>query len=278
MSKNKEYRSVTLSSSNDSRKIAGIIPYNSPSEDLGFIEYLDPDCFTKTLREMKDCTVLYQHNEERPLARTKNGSLRFNNTKKGLEFEFDVPNTTDGNDLLELVHSGVLSGCSFGFQCMRDKWSTENGKSIRRVFEARLFHISPVTTPAYEGSSIYCRSLSEAMNGKELTNMDKEEIRAEIEKLQAMLAEEPMEEKAEEMVEEPIQEAKPMEEEASCQKREDTPMEEVKEEIIEQINETEMPSEEPMPEEKPQVDMKELEELLARLAAAEEKIRKYCNK
>jgi len=260
--KDKEFRSVNLAGSEDSRVIKGSIPYNSSSEDLGFFEYLDPHCFDRTLKESKDIVVLYQHNEERPLARTKNGSLRFNNTENALEFEFDVPDTTDGNDLLTMVRSGLISGCSFGFTAIRDRWEEKVGNRIRRVLEARLFHISPVTTPAYSESSLYCRSLSRALDGKELNDMDKEEIKAEICRLQGMLEESPAEEiKAEEPA------------------AEETPaVEEIKEEVIEQIEDS---NEEKIVEETEadtdQISMEELKELLDRLAAAEDIIRKCKN-
>ena len=56
------------------------------------------------------------------LARSRNGegTLEIRIEDDGLHFAFDAPNTTRGNDLLELVRRGDISECSFKFKVRRE--------------------------------------------------------------------------------------------------------------------------------------------------------------
>lgn len=190
MKKNVEFRNIDIKV--ESRKIEGFIPYNSESSDIGFYEVLDPHCFDKTLRESKDIRALFNHTDENILARTKNNSLHFENREDGLYFNFEAPNTTIGNDVLEMAKEDLLSGTSFGMIVMNDEWRTVEGRQCRKVKEARLIEVSVLTSlPAYPDSAVYCRSLSEALGNKEsLDDTDIDSIKAEMEKLSALLPKE----------------------------------------------------------------------------------------
>ena len=190
MKKNVEFRNIDIKV--DSRRIEGFIPYNSESSDIGFYEVLDPHCFDKTLRESKDIRCLFNHTDENILARTKNNSLHFENREDGLYFNFEAPNTTIGNDVLEMAKEDLLSGTSFGMIVMNDEWRTVEGRQCRKVKEARLIEVSVLTSlPAYPDSAVYCRSLSEALGNKEsLDDTDIDSIKAEMEKLSALLPKE----------------------------------------------------------------------------------------
>lgn len=190
MKKNVEFRNIDIKV--ESRRIEGFIPYNSESSDIGFYEVLDPHCFDKTLRESKDIRALFNHTDESILARTKNNSLHFENREDGLYFNFEAPNTTIGNDVLEMAKEDLLSGTSFGMIVMNDEWRTVEGRQCRKVKEARLIEVSVLTSlPAYPDSAVYCRSLSEALGNKEsLDDTDIDSIKTEMEKLSALLPKE----------------------------------------------------------------------------------------
>lgn len=188
--KKKEYRNLDIISNNESRTIEGFIPYNTMSEDLGFFEILKPGCFTKTLRESKDIRALYGHDDNRLLARTKNQSLTFEDKEDGLHFSFNVPETTEGNDVLEMVRSGLIDGCSFGFSCIQERYETLENREVRYILEARLYEVSLVGEPAYSATKVMVRSLSEAMKEKEtLDDEDISSIKEEIESLKTLLPE-----------------------------------------------------------------------------------------
>lgn len=187
MKKEREVRNILTEFRADSksRKIEGFIPYASRSEYLGWWEYLDKGCFTKTLRESTDIKCLYDHIDSQLLARTKNDSLSFEEREDGLYFTFDAPDTTLGNDVLTMVRTGLISGCSFGFQVIKDSWSADG--SERHIQELRLFEVSVLASnPAYSESNVKIRSLSEAFEGKELSAEDKNTIQSEIQKLQKL--------------------------------------------------------------------------------------------
>lgn len=171
----------------DIRTIHGFIPYNSNSEGLPWIERLAKGCFTKTLQESRDILALYDHASGNLLGRTSNGSLRFNDTESGLEFDVDLPDTQLGRDTYEMCKSGLLSTCSFGFTAVRDEWSYENNEDIRVILEARLYEVSIVALAAYPTTHVSARSLSSIYEGKELNEDDQKSVQAEIEKLSALL-------------------------------------------------------------------------------------------
>jgi len=184
--KKKEFRAVgNINYTEDNRIIEGVIPYNSKSEWLGFYEMLDRGCFTKTLQEQKDIRALFEHEDNQLLARTKNGSLSFEDREDGLHFKFDVLETRLGDDVLAMVRSGLISGCSFGFIAIKDRYDDEN---TRHIVEARLLEVSLVSMPAYEETEVYTRSMSEEYMSKECLNEDDiVRIREEINSLNGLL-------------------------------------------------------------------------------------------
>ena len=166
MTKETEYRNFQIRALDEqSRKLQGFIPYNSLSEDMGFREQILPGAFSKSLAESKDIRALYSHDDSRLLARTKNGSLTFTDGPDGLRFEFDAPDTTDGNDILNMVRSGLIDGCSFGFSTITDNWHLLGGEEVRDLVEVRLYEVSLVGTPAYAQSRVSMRSLSSFFDG-----------------------------------------------------------------------------------------------------------------
>lgn len=180
-------QATLISTDSESRLIEGVIPYNTPSEYMGFFEFLDKGCFTKTLLESKDIRALYDHQDGALLARTKNGSLTFDDREDGLHFFFEAPNTTVGNDALELVRSGLASGTSFGMIVVKDDWANTQERHIK---EARLLEVSVLASlPAYPDSKVYARSLSEAMKEKEqLNEEDLASVKEEIDRLQEIMS------------------------------------------------------------------------------------------
>jgi HK97 family phage prohead protease len=132
--------------------------FNSESQDLGgFVEILKPGCFTETLLN-GDQRALWNHCHDHLLGRTKSGTLRLAEDDHGLRFELDVPDTSLGRDVYELVKRGDVDGVSFGFYSVHDEWSAD-GK-VNTVLEADLVEISPVVWPAYLEPKVEARSFN----------------------------------------------------------------------------------------------------------------------
>ena len=121
-----------------------------------FTEVIKPGAFAASLKG-RDILALVDHDPARLLARTKSGTLRLEEDSKGLRFELDVPDTTEGRDLLALAERGDLGGMSFGFTVARsgERW---DGKK-RELRAVTLHEISVVHAwPAYEGTTVEPRA------------------------------------------------------------------------------------------------------------------------
>jgi uncharacterized protein len=134
----------------------------------GFYEQIAPGAFTKTIQEA-DVRFLIDHDPSLLLARTKSGTLRLSEDKVGLAADADLAPTTYGRDLAVLLERGDVSQMSFGFQVVKDDWTeeqveTNDGNSVdvevRTIREAKLFDVSVVTFPAYEGTDAKLRSMT----------------------------------------------------------------------------------------------------------------------
>ena len=135
------------------------------------------------------CVACFNHNTDNILARYSSGTLKLTVDEVGLRFEFEVPNTTVGNDMYELVKRGDISQCSFAFVVEEDTWRYSDDmdgideRTINKISE--LWDVSLVTYPAYEGTSVDARSADEDIlveRKKEyLTKMGKSNIVAESE-------------------------------------------------------------------------------------------------
>ena len=132
--------------------------FNSMSEDLGgFREIILPGAFSNVLDN--DVRALYNHDSNYLLARTTSGTLELKEDDKGLYYRFEMPNTSYGNDMLELFRRGDLSQSSFGFTVEKDSWRMQDGQHVRYIERVgSLFDVSPVVYPAYTAASSGLRS------------------------------------------------------------------------------------------------------------------------
>lgn len=110
--------------------------------------------------QMDDVRALFNHDPNLLLARTKSGTLSLSVDERGLKYEFEAPNTSAGNDLLEMLRRGDVSQSSFAFTIAAEEWIEEKGmKPKRRITKVeRLYDVSPVTYPAYPDTTAAKRS------------------------------------------------------------------------------------------------------------------------
>ena len=89
--------------------------FNSPTDIGGqFTEEIEPGAFRDALAT-SDIRALFNHNADHLLGRLGSGTLRAREDGNGLFYELDVPNTRLGEDLVELVKRGDLTGNSFSY-------------------------------------------------------------------------------------------------------------------------------------------------------------------
>jgi uncharacterized protein len=164
----------------DSRTIRGYAAVFGKETDMGyFIEEIDKGFFDDVLKD--DVRALFNHDPNMPLARTGAG-LKIGVDATGLWYEFEAPNTSLGNDLLENIRTGVIKESSFSFAVKEEKWKDlGKGKPSKRTLlkAEQLFDISPVTFPAYNDTTVAVRSkqaLDESFK-KDLAEMDLDQMR-----------------------------------------------------------------------------------------------------
>jgi HK97 family phage prohead protease len=128
--------------------------FNSRSVDLGgFVEMIEPGAFSQTLKS-GDVRLLINHDGNGlPLARTKSGTLRLHEDRRGLKFDAVLPDTEAGRSAWEAVRRGDVDGMSFGFNVIRDSWQQAGGEVLRTLREVSLAEVSLVGWPAYPGTT-----------------------------------------------------------------------------------------------------------------------------
>jgi HK97 family phage prohead protease len=162
------------------------------SENLGgFREKIDRGAFTKSLEDGDEVHALFNHDNNKILGRRGAGTLKLWEDDHGLRVEINPPNTTDGNDVVELLRRGDLVSMSFGFYNVKDTWETRDDEDIRTINEAKLFDVSVVTNPAYYATEVNVRSHTEYVASKELETTNFEVVGETIDlRLKLRLAEE----------------------------------------------------------------------------------------
>jgi len=153
--------------SSENRSVNGYaLLFNTLSLDLGgFKEQIDPNALNGVI-ERSDVYALLNHDKEKGvLARSKNGvgSLKLTIDERGLNYQFDAPQTDLGNVVLEHIKRGEIDSSSFAFTVKEDRWDKQtDGTYIRTILSIdRLFDCSPVYSPAYAETSVECKRFLE---------------------------------------------------------------------------------------------------------------------
>lgn len=122
-----------------------------------FIEKIMPSVFRRALEKNDAIKVLLNHDYDKELANTKNGSAKLYEDNIGLRATVEI---TD-NDVIEKAKKKKLRGWSFGFACNKeDEVVNKNGMRERSVRDIDLFEVSIIDDkkiPAYIGTSIELR-------------------------------------------------------------------------------------------------------------------------
>lgn len=134
--------------------------FNSESRNLGgFIETVHPKAFDDVLSTNPDVLGLYNHDKNKLLARSGNGSLKLTVDAYGLRYEMSLPATRDAEDVATMVKERLVTGSSFAFAVRKnggDVWSTDDRGMKRREIRSisLLEDVGPVVRPAYDASSV----------------------------------------------------------------------------------------------------------------------------
>ena len=134
------------------------VMYDSENRRM-FEEVIEPGAITHDLLKRSDVKAVLHHDPQKLLARSNKGTgtLTLTIDSRGLFYSFEAPHTTDGNDALEMIKRGDISGSSFKFSLNeRDSTWTKQGEVwIRKIKSFRqLYDVSIVSDPAYSQTSV----------------------------------------------------------------------------------------------------------------------------
>ena len=154
---------VEVRAENDTVTVEGYAAVFGEETDIGgmFREVIAPGAFSEALSRGDDVVFLVNH-DDLPLGRTRSGTLQLSQDDKGLLMRAEL----DGSDpdvarLVPKMRRGDLDKMSFAFIPERQEWDETGDTPLRTIQSLRLYDVSIVTTPAYEGTEIGLRSLEE---------------------------------------------------------------------------------------------------------------------
>lgn len=114
---------------------------------------------------LKDVAFFFNHDlYTKPMARTRNGRLSLEVKKDGVHMDAVVNlKRSDANDLYIAIQDGDIDGMSFAFRVAGEEWTDlDTDYPKRRITKIDYVQeISAVNYPAYEGTSINARALSD---------------------------------------------------------------------------------------------------------------------
>ena len=140
-----------------------------PQTKSFFIEVIERGAITNELLQACDIKALLEHDKKKMLARSRagmvDGSLSLVVNDYGLGYKFSSPNTPEGDYAVEMISRGDLFGSSFAYSTNDKKnvtYKKADGVLYRIVHKIdRIYDISIVSDPAYSGTNVTLRSLSD---------------------------------------------------------------------------------------------------------------------
>lgn len=143
-----------------------------------FKEIMEPGVFKRALENNVDIPMLLEHDYDKQIASTSNGTLELTEDSIGLKFKA----TIQDQELYSSIKNGEINSCSFGFVCEDAEYEFVNNKEEKRyVKDIQLLEVSLVKNPAYIGSLVEARNMEMAL--QEL-NMSRKEDTVEKKKVQ----------------------------------------------------------------------------------------------
>ena len=188
---------IKLDYNSEQRKLGGYINVvERASETLyskqrgkWFKETIKAGTFTRALQKNNSIPMLLEHDWDRQIAHTADGTLELREDAIGLRFDAIVD-----EDTFNEIQQRNITSCSFGMKVNEQEFEPVNPKMEKRyISNIDLFEVSLVANPAYVGSLVEQRNMEKA-----LEDMEKEVIEEVVEETKEELVEEVRADKKEE--------------------------------------------------------------------------------
>ena len=175
----------------ESRTITGYaILFDTPSaplyedEEEVIREVIAPEAVSKELLDKSDIKMTMFHDRQLLLARSNKGSgtLSYGIDDKGVYFEFEAPDTADGDKAIELVKRGDIAGCSFAFSTRYyDRAFVEesvvHGDKVEVTYRVKvitgIYDFTLAADPAYPDTSVEAREIVDALHHRRQREKEK---------------------------------------------------------------------------------------------------------
>ena len=190
-------KDIKLDYNSEQRKLGGYINVvERASETLyskqrgkWFKETIKAGTFTRALQKNNSIPMLLEHDWDRQIAHTADGTLELREDAIGLRFDAIVD-----EDTFNEIQQRNITSCSFGMKVNEQEFEPVNPKMEKRyISNIDLFEVSLVANPAYVGSLVEQRNMEKA-----LEDMEKEVIEEVVEDTKEELVEEVRADKKEE--------------------------------------------------------------------------------
>lgn len=148
------------------------IVYNQVTNLGWYDEIIAPGALDET--DLKDVRFLIGHDTSMvPLARSRNNNenstmqMVVDESGMGIRVDLDTENNDDSRKLYSATKRGDISGMSFAFVVDGDGWDDIDSEHPKRTIRSikRVFEVSAVAFPAYEGTKLEARTEDAAPDG-----------------------------------------------------------------------------------------------------------------
>jgi len=125
-------------------------------DGIQYKEIIDKDALVGA--DISDVPFKYNHsNDFLVLARTRNKTLELTTDNMGLKIRAILADVTAGRDLYKLIQRGDIDKMSFAFTVGNESY--DSATHTRRILKIdKVYDVSAVDTPAYDGTSISARN------------------------------------------------------------------------------------------------------------------------
>ena len=149
-------------------------PFYEDEEEV-IREVIAPEAVSLELLDKSDIKMTMFHDRQLLLARSNKGSgtLSYDIDDKGVYFEFEAPDTADGDKAIELVKRGDIAGCSFAFSTRYyDRAFVEesvvHGDKVEVTYRVKvitgIYDFTLAADPAYPDTSVEAREIVDALH------------------------------------------------------------------------------------------------------------------
>jgi len=129
----------------------------------GMWEVIRPGAFKRTLGHGADVRMLFNHDPNIVLDRTRNGRLELWEDARGLGYRGHIdPEDTEAMNLYRRIKRGIVDQSSFAFaveQTGETFGEYQGDGDLREILRVKLFDVSPVTYPAYQNTEVQARAV-----------------------------------------------------------------------------------------------------------------------